>query len=426
MSIRSSPGADTLDRRVPDADLEDRRRALRCLLMHPLLTARGPFASDLALVRRHAAWLRDWLARFPGWALIVDPELARLCKTPADLDDPTRGACDSGGEPFSRRRYVLTCLALAALERSDRQTTLGAIAEEIEVLCGAEPALAEAGIHFDLALYEVRRDMVEVVRLLLALQVIVRIQGEELQYLQDKGDVLYTVQRPALSAILQVQHSPSAIEQEGLVERLRALAVPPAPDTEEARNRTLRTSLVQRLLDDPVVYYQDLTDEERAYLSGQRHLLLSEIERATGLVAEVRREGIAMVDERGDLTDAGFPDEGTDGHVALLLAEHLAEHANRSPTAVVPHAELEALVVSLAKQHKAHWRKDASEPGAETMLTARAVERLEKLRLLRRTAEGVVPLPAIARFTLEPLAEREQPTPPARDQLGLFERKKDR
>ncbi|MGC4120175.1 MAG: TIGR02678 family protein [Myxococcales bacterium] len=394
---------------------------MRCLLMHPLLTARGPFASELVLVRRHAAWLREWLASFPGWTLVVDPELARLCKTPADLADSTRAACDSGGEPFSRRRYVLACLALAALERSDRQTTLGNLAKEIELLCGAEPALAQAGIVFDLSLHEVRRDMVEVVRLLLSLQVLVRVQGEELQYLQDKGDVLYTVQRPALASLLQVQRSPSTVEQTGFLQRLEALAVPPVPATDEARNRKLRTSLVQRLLDDPVVYYQDLTDEERAYLTGQRHLLLSEIEKATGLVPEIRREGIAMVDGRGDLSDAGFPDEGTDGHVALLLAEHLAERANRSPTSVVPGAELEALVASLAKQHKSHWRKDASEPGAEVALTATALDRLAKLRLVRKTSEGVIPLPAIARYTLEPLAEDAAPAPGARGkQLGLF------
>jgi len=103
--------------------------------MHPLITARGPFAAELALVRRHATFLRTWLARFPGWTLIVDPELARLCKSPADLDDVTRGACDSTGGAFSRRRYVLVCMALAALERADRQTTLGNLAKEVQVLC---------------------------------------------------------------------------------------------------------------------------------------------------------------------------------------------------------------------------------------------------------------------------------------------------
>ena len=90
-------------------------------------------------MRRHAAWLRDWLARHPGWSLQIDGETARLRKTPADLDDATRPAREPNSAlPFTRRRYVVLCLALAALERADRQTTLGRVVLNLQPATSGE------------------------------------------------------------------------------------------------------------------------------------------------------------------------------------------------------------------------------------------------------------------------------------------------
>ena len=106
-----------------ETDVE-RRRALRALLRDPLLPAAGETAAAYSLVRRHCEWLRQWLARFPAWSLHIDREMARLRKFPADHIDETRPAVDRSGTSFTKRRYALLCLALAALEKFDRQTTL--------------------------------------------------------------------------------------------------------------------------------------------------------------------------------------------------------------------------------------------------------------------------------------------------------------
>jgi len=90
------------------------------------------------------------------------------------------------------------------------------------------------------------------------------------------------------------------------------------------RNRALRHRLTRRLLDDPVVYYEELAEDERGYLVGQRHAITRRIEDATGLVSEMRAEGIAMVDPDDELTDVRMPEQRTDGHVTLLVAEYLA------------------------------------------------------------------------------------------------------
>lgn len=416
MNDRASVGA-RLAEELDQAALHERRSALRALLRSPLLTADAP---GFALVRRHDGWLRDWLARHAGWSLQVSSELARLRKVPADLGDGTRPAVDAKTKtPFSRRRYVLLCLALAALEAADRQTTLGWLADKVLALAAADPELAAAGLEFDLTSRDQRRDLVQVVRLLLELTVLVRVDGDELLYVNDaRRDALYNVHRPALAAALNVRRGPSTVDAQGFEERLAAIVEEPAPDTEEAKNRRLRSRLTRRLLDDPVMEYADLDDEETAYLQSQRAFLVSRVQEATGLVPEIRREGIAMVDERGDLTDLGMPEEGTDGHLTLLLAEFLVgEHERKGGgAATVGRAAIERRTAELIEEHKDLWRRDVTDPGAEKRLAEQAVERLEALRLVRRTADGVEPRPALSRYALA-----EPQVPPSRSLLDLLE-----
>lgn len=396
----------SLDQRMEQAKAQERQRAIRALLQQPLLSAAGPYAEEFGLVRRNAAWLREWFARYPGWSLHVDAEIARLRKVPADLNDGTRPAQDRKGQSsFSRRRYVMLCLALAALERSERQTALGRLAEDIVDYSRADPALAESGIVIDLNSRDQRRDLVVAIRFLIELRVLVRVHGDEEQYLSERGDVLYTISRPALAAMLSVRRGPSTIESDTLDQRLTAITDEPLPDTEEGRNRRLRSRIVRRLLDDPVVYYADLEQDERAYLNSQRGRLLKDLQETTGLVPEVRMEGIAMLDDSGDATDLQMPEEGTDGHLAMLLAEYLSGQVRETDHAIVGYETLHLHVATLIREHRRHWRKDVSEPGAEVSLARRIIERLEGLGLVRRSHGGVVPLPALARYRLGAVQE---------------------
>ena len=156
----------------------------------------------------------------------MDSELARLRKTPAALGDDTRAARDGKtGVPFVRRRYVLLCLALAALERSDRQTTLGRLADDVVGLLAGDPAFSAAGVVFDLSSRDQRRNLVQVIRFLMDLRVLARMHGDEEQYLNDRGDVLYNINRPALAAILNVKRGPSTISDDTLDDRLTELPI---------------------------------------------------------------------------------------------------------------------------------------------------------------------------------------------------------
>nr|WP_223297432.1 TIGR02678 family protein [Catenulispora acidiphila] len=376
----------------------ERRRAARALLASPLLTARD---DDFRLVRKHAAELAGWFADQAGWRLTVDAETARLFKKPAALDDATRPAhAPKSKVPFTRRRYVLLCLALAVLERSESQTTLGRLAEG--VLTGAaDPALTEAGITFAMERREERADLVAVVRLLLAWGVLTRVQGDEDAFVADSGnDVLYDLDRRVTGGLLATSRSASTVTATAFEQRLTTLAAEPIPDTDDLRLRSLRHAMTRRLLDDPVVYYADLTEPERAYLAGQRVAITRRITDLTGLIPEMRAEGIAMVDPDDALTDVRMPEQGTDGHVTLLIATKLATDG-MAPT--VP--ELIRFVQAQARLHVSYWRKTAAEPAAAADLAEQAVAKLEALNLVIRVPDDhgdvrIHPRSALMRFTM--------------------------
>lgn len=378
---------------------EEFRRALRALLMRPLLT---PEDAVFPLVRRQAAALRDWFAREAGWSLHVDRAHARLRKTPARLTDTTRAArARAGDAPFSRRRYVLLCLALAALDAEERQIALGRLAHRVVSSVAADEHLQASGVRFTLETRDERRDLVAVARLLIALHVLRRVDGDEADYVAGSGDALYTIDRSALAALLATRRPPSSVRITDLDGRIAALLEETVPDTPDARNRALRQHLIRRLLDDALLAYDELDDDTRAYLTSQRARILSVVTEATGLTAEVRAEGIALLDDRGDATDLALPEEGTDGHLTLLLAEHLAAALRADGARPVPLADLAAFTAELATRHAAHWRKDVADPANAAAHTEEAMTRLAALDLVALTPQGVIPRPAIARYAVD-------------------------
>ncbi|MFI9463261.1 TIGR02678 family protein [Streptomyces xiamenensis] len=387
-------------------------RAARALLRRPLLRAAGAGAEaeEFRLVRRHSGALRTWFDRNTGWALLVDAEVARLRRTPGRDTDPSHPARDARTRlAFTRRRYVLICLALAVLERSEQQIALGRLAEQT-VLAAADPELLASGIEFTLADREQRADLVAVVRLLLEWGVLAKVAGDEDTFLKGSGDALYDVDRRVLAGLLVARRGPSTVEPPGIGEsagplfarRLTELSAELLTDSDELRNRALRHSLTRRLLDDPVLYYDELTEAETGYLTSQRGRLTRRISEFTGLVPEVRAEGIAMVDPDDQLTDLRMPDTGTDGHVTLLVAEYLAGRAD-----TVPLTRLHRLIRGWAEEHTGFWRRAASAPGAEDELAAQAIDRLVSLGLLHRTenadgAPAVRARPALNRYRVGP------------------------
>lgn len=382
---------------------EEQCTALRALLMKPLMT---PAHADFAAVRRHGDVLKEWFAREAGWTLHVERDCARLYKRPADLNEPTRGFPD-----YNCRRYVLFCLACAVLERADPQITLRVLGERLLQLA-AEPRLAERGFTFTLHAHRERRELVAVCRTLLELGVLLRVAGDEEGYVQHVAegaehlhDALYDVQRRVLAGVLAAVRGPSTwLSEEApkeLAERLHALVAEHVPDTEEGRRTATRCDLARRLLDDPLVYIDDLDLTARSYFLNQRGPMAARLTDGAGLVAEQRAEGLALVDESGELTDVSMPAEGTEAHVTLLIAEFLCErmcHGTEPARSRTTKADLVSFIQEARSGYGRYWRKSAREPGSEPELAAVAIERLQKLRLIGIGGDEIYPKAALARF----------------------------
>jgi uncharacterized protein (TIGR02678 family) len=406
-----------IDQRQRQIQREERCAAVRALLTTPLMT---PAHEEFPVVRRQADYLRDWFARETGWGLQIERDGARLYKRPADLTSPTRGL-----PGYNRRRYILLCLACAVLERADPQMTLRILGEKLPLLA-AEPSLAKLGFTFALKTHNERRELVAVCRTLLELGVLQRVAGDEEAFVNAAGeqaDALYDIQRRALAGFMAAVRGPSTWPlgetPDTLDARLEALVQEHVADSDEGRRTALRHRLARRLLDDPVVYAEALDAEERAYFLNQRGAMAARLSEATGLVAEQRAEGLALVDEAGALTDIAMPAEGTDAHVTLLVAEHLAGHCRPqraeadelySPKVFLRERDIVDHLRSTRREYGRYWRKSAREPGSERELAAIALDRLEKLHLIKRMDGVVHPLPALARFALGEAEVREPDT----------------
>ena len=387
----------------------ERQICVRALLQNPLLQARGPHSAVYRLIRRHAEWLRTWFAAEPAWPLVIEREYARLSKIPARLNDSSFAARDHRGIAFSRRRYALLCMVLAVLEKAERQTILGHIAEQVAMKARGDDVLEHAGMDLRFERRAERLDLIAVIRVLVARGVLTRIHGDEEGYVQHSGEVLYTINRSVLARIAVMQSGPSTLTD--LPPDARAARLHPSElfsEGDAARRRRSRTTLTRLLLDHPVIYYTDLSEEELAYLNSQRARLTHEIEEASGLIAEIRAEGVPMVDPLRRLTDHAMPDEGTMGHAALLLAEFLIPYIVTDETARAPRRgpgvsklRLEQYLAVQATEHKSRWRRDSQEPAGLHKLLEDVLSRLEALCLIRRDDDTVVPLPALARYRLD-------------------------
>ena len=415
----STPDSHSIGRLQQRHQHEEFRSAVRALLMTPLM---GSTHDAFGAVRRQADALRDWFAREAGWVLLIEREGARLFKRPGDVSGAEEASDASRGLPgYDRRRYALLSLACAVLDRADAQITLRVLGERLLELA-AEPTLVAQGFSFTLATQHERRELVSVCRTLLGLGILQRVAGDEDAFVQASGeqaDALYDVQRRALAGMLAAVRGPSTWPADDaprtLAARLRSLVDEHVADSPEGRRTALRHQLARRLLDDPVVYTATLDLDARSYFMNQRGALAARLCDATGLVAEQRAEGLALVDDSGELTDVAMPAEGTDAHATLLVAELLATAQRRAalvdgtgpgigpdsaPATFVRDHDIAAFLRDARDRYGRFWRKSAREAGAEHELAEVALTRLAQLQLITRSAGIVAPLPALARFSL--------------------------
>ncbi|MEU8411419.1 TIGR02678 family protein [Amycolatopsis japonica] len=390
------------------AEREEVARGIRALLATPLIGERGsPETFDL--IRRRREPIRQWFDYYCGWTLTVEPRLgyARLVKVRAAAD-PTRPArrLRSGRAAFDRRRYVLLCVVAAEL-LTVPVTTIGLLAGRVAQASAADDLVTT----FDAATRAERLAFVDVLKLLESFGVLEAADGDPESFVDDPAaKVLFRVDATLLLRLLAAPVGPSqlavpaddvALRFEELLEAVsheqryglssgRHEDTPSASDVQ--RNLWLRHTVFRRLVDDPVLYFAELTAEERAYLGTPtgRQLLRRAAEQG-GFVLEERAEGVLLVDVDGLATDERFPDDGSNAKVAaLLLLDALDE-----PRTI---DYLQKATAKLLKRFP-RWAKTYRGKDGVRRLTVDALAVLTGFGLVRTEAELVRPLPAAARYT---------------------------
>jgi uncharacterized protein (TIGR02678 family) len=299
---------------VRDTELADYQRAVRTLLVHPLVTEAHPDRGALALVRRFAAPLTVDLDAVAGYRLEIDAGCARLVRRLDRLDD-TQRVRRRDRKPFDRRRYAYLCLVLAALGRAGSQVALTELADALKRRAAEIDTLG-----FDPDNYQHRLAFVDVVRHLLGLGALSEVETSAVEWVRDPeaGEALYDVDRDVVHLVFV---PPRVIQH---VRSVRALLTAPTAASRDTRRAETRQRLARLLLEHPVVEVADLDEAERTYLVSQAASLTADLQRLTGGQVERRAEGLALVDATGGFSDRRFPAGGTPTQAALLLADAMA------------------------------------------------------------------------------------------------------
>jgi uncharacterized protein (TIGR02678 family) len=379
---------------------EELRAATRALLREPFVGAENP---TFPLIRRHDAALTRRFADLWGYELDVTPGFARLFKRPtaAGLRRGLRippGSVSGRERPrdewprLDRRRGSLLLLTMAALERSGLQTVVGELARAVAEAGGR----CEPPIEIDFDLRPERLAFADVLDLLCHWAVLRLDDGSRASFgAREPGEqeALFTIDRKRLASLLRDPFRAIGARSVADLSDDRHEYAP----TEEGEARRIRHRLARMLTEDPVLYLDRLTDDERAYFHRQRAYLEGRVVDFTGLVPERRAEGTACIEPERALTDLPFPANSTRKQAALLLCDLLARRAAEG-AAPITHEDLREELRGLIERHGASWNRRADDPVELEALLDDALDVLSELDLVERTAGGVRPLPLCGRF----------------------------
>jgi uncharacterized protein (TIGR02678 family) len=291
------------DDRRTEADPQaggERRAAARHLLGHPL-TCAEQHPEMFRLLRRHDTDLDRWFTQRLGYRLHIDTDTARLFKTGAI---PTRRPLQTATDrDLTQREHTLLALVLAATAAGPSVISLRDLVGEVR------SAAAEAKVTLP-ADSSGRRALVTVLRWMIDHGLAAELYERVDAFASDESTDAVLKMRPDRIALLLVPTTAGSETADELLQRAE-------------RRTATRQWMRVRLVEDPVLYRTDVTDEEWGELRrrlGEEERMLDEM---FGLVLEARAEGVAAIDPDGSLTDRRFPAGGTIGHAALLCIERL-------------------------------------------------------------------------------------------------------
>ncbi|MEV0503845.1 TIGR02678 family protein [Streptomyces spectabilis] len=372
----------------------ERRLAARALLGRPVLLA-STHCEVLSLVHRHAVPLQHMFQQQLGYSLFIEASFARLVKhTDAALAGPVRRVRLGLRVPVPAVVYPLVCLAVAALLAPGvgGQVLISRLVDQMRqdaVGVGVEVSVYGSG----------RQPLARALQVLMLWGVLEEQDGTIEEWNAHEAEGLLNIRRGLLPYLLT---RPLPVE-EGDVPKLWAAHAYPVQEP--------RQSLRRKLVENPVVRREDLSEAEREVLSRNRSEISRQLQENFGLGLEVRLEGLAAFDLEGSdtgLSDERFPGPGTVRQAALLLADALVAGAQPRGgcTAWLDGREVagvscawrtvDQVLGTLVDRYSQVWA--AKYVGNIPRLRREAVGLLEAMSLAASDKDGLVLYPAVGRY----------------------------
>lgn len=320
-------------------------------------------------VKSHYDVLRDWFQEHCGFALLVTRQFAKLEKIPG------QAIAWMGFATFQQTRdYALFTYCLWYLEGKGEadQFLLTEMVEEIR------EHLVSQDIFLDWTLYEHRLSMARALKLLKETGVLTAVDGDEWEWARsgtEESNVLYESSPWSRYVLRRFPRDLTTFTD------IRALAEEVYAETPEGQLKKRRHRIYRRLLQEPVVYDWEWTEEEKYYVLTQRRSILDQLENMFGLEGQRYREGLVFFNPEVSGEALLFPTAKGISDLALLLGGELrrmlaAGHAgvflDERGRVQLNWVDLEGIILRLREKHRDYWSKQhrqatARELGAELM-----------------------------------------------------------
>lgn len=335
------------------------QQAAQALLNRPWITKQNDPEMFL-IIKSHYEKLRDWFYDHAGFSLIVTRNFAKLEKIPGSYQPWMR--IDSF---HSARDYALFVYGLWYLEgRGEAEQFL--LSEMVDAI---REHLLSLDVNLDWTLYEHRLSMARALKKLRELEALVAVEGEETDWAREGSDrnVLYEASQMARYVLRRFPKDLMAYSSmEELIAPIQQELAPGADLSSGWDVQARRQIVFRRLMQEPVVYDWQWSEEERRYVQTQRSWLIDRMGNMLNLEGRRFREGLffTWTDVSGEMDL--FPTLAGESDLLMLLAGEIRRMMYANPgifekdergNLLLTRAEFEGILGRLKEYHGDYWSK---------------------------------------------------------------------